>query len=241
MEKMANSSTSRTSIMGFTATFNAAKILLSIISISSFEPLSNNFRSEIDKVPYTKNEFLHFTNISLIYTIFCVFIGLIKDWSPAFNQLYKFILPTSIVLEMMVTLLFWSLFLINPGLVKCTSFRHDGSILSYSGEFPKHLFPLVILLMEQCGMDLRKAWEHRIFLIFFSIAYFILAETLIIRESNYLYPFLRHFTLRGRTLFFTATMITSIVFYEAWMEFRIPAIRLTRYIKNKRQTRGQNK
>lgn len=230
-----SSSPTRLSVMGFAATFNTAKILLSIISISSFEPLSNSFRSEVNRIPYTKNEFLHFTSISLFYTIFCVFVGLVKDWNPVLDQLHKFILPTSIVLEMMVTLLFWSLFLTNPSLVKCASFRGARDIVPYySNEFPKHLFPLIILLMEQSGMDLRRAWKHRIFLIFFSIAYFVLAEALIICESNYLYPFLRYFTFRGRVLFFVAATIASILFYEAWMGFRIPAIRFTRFIKKRK-------
>jgi len=207
------------------------KFLLLSVSVYSFEPLSNNFKPQISRIQYTKDDFLFFTNISLFYTTFCVIVGFLKQLAPTLNKLHRFLLPTSIVLEMMVTTFFWILFLINPSLVKKDFNKSGFSLLSLYTEFPKHLFPLLILMIEQAGMKLERMWTHKLFFIGFGIFYGSLSEILIISESNYLYPFFKKFSFKGRILFFVASILINFFFYEVLMYFQ-GLMRRVRYPQN---------
>lgn len=233
----------KSGFIGIQKPLNYAKIMLLSVSVYSFEPLSNKFKPEISRVQCTKNDFLYFTNISLFYTAFCVAIGFLTYYFPALESLHKFVLPTSIVLEITVTILFWGLFFINPGLVKAGATANKISILRLYTEFPKHLFPLITLLIEQSGLKLQRSWQHRLFLILFGIFYGSLSEALIFHESNYLYPFFRVFTFKGRAAIFILSILINILFYEFVMYFKIlkPAMKKNLLKKKKSLKNKLNK
>lgn len=148
------------------------------------------------------------------------FLGIFKDIDHKIKRLYDFILPTCITLEIMVTVSFWILFLINPYLVK-SDYIPNTTIFGYSYEFPKHLFPLLILLIEQTGLSIERSWSHHLFLICFGFVYGALNESLIIYDQTYLYPFFKKIAFCYRLCFFLASTLINIFFYEIIMYFKV--------------------
>lgn len=208
--------------------FSYVKILLSIISISSFKPLTKVIRGNQEIL--SKNEYFYFTNLGLFLTITCVVIGLIKSFFAQNNILkkfYSFLIPISIVLEICVTIVFWLIFFIDPKLVKEDYCNLDGKIdlYSYFSEFPKHLFPLIILILEQSGIVFKRDLNHRIFFIVFSICYCSFSEFLIRKHKNYLYPFFKKMNFLGRLTIFSIISICCILFYEILMHFKAEKLR----------------
>lgn len=210
------------------------KFLFVIISIYSFDPVKNQFRPLEERV-VDQNEYFYFTNISLILTIISVLIGIIRFQftnNRIFNEIYQILAPIVIVLETCVTLLFWSLFLIDPALVK-NDYNNSsvGGVSEYISELPKHAFPIIILILDQMGNQFKRIWFHRLFLISFCIIYGIFCEILILNEI-YLYPVFKMLSFSVRIGLFAIVGLMFLVFYECLMYFKSKR-KMTQMIKNK--------
>lgn len=203
-----------------TVSFGLAKIafgtelLMFLVMISRIEFISNLFRPKDKKQIITIKEWLFFTNISLIYTALCVISGFLMNYYAFFNRVYLFLLPTAFILEILVVCMFWPLFTIKPSLVKSNIAPYPNLFIFYLREFPKHLFPLLILLIELQGVNIKKDWAHRHFFIIFLISYFCINELLIHYKKIYLYPFLEALNFISRIVIFFLIGIFCIALYE---------------------------
>lgn len=191
------------------------KIALLIISLNTFEPISNLFKPGKFRKKYSTHEFLFFSNIGTIYSAFAVFLGFLKQIYPQITPIYQFVLPTALTLEMVVFLIFWTLFILKRDLVIRTNL--NSGIWPYIYESQKHLCPLIMLFIEKGSQVLAKSNYQRIFLLLFAIAYFLILEWLIIYERSYVYPFLENMNLKFRALLFSGIFIASFFIYEFFL------------------------
>lgn len=199
------------------------KSLMLISAIKDIEFISNLYKPGKMKLEFRKNEFFFFTNISLFYTVFCIFTGYLKTKISLFNEIYLFSLITAFILELLVVFMFWPLFFIDPSLVKARIPKNKNKLKMCFDEFPKHLFPLLVLLIEIQGINIEKRSSHKLFFIVFSTIYFLISEALIVYDDIYLYPLFRKLNTVGRGILFFLVLVISILVYEISI-FAIPFI-----------------
>lgn len=194
-----------------------AKLVLLIFALNTVEPVANLFKLKKYRRDHSKYEFLFFSNISAVYAGFVVLLGLAKSWIPQLNSVltpvYEFGIPTSISLEMVVVLIFWSLFIFKREWIIRTNL--EPGIMPYLREAPKHLFPLIFLLLEKGGQTFEKSNYQRIFFLVFFISYFLIVQALVLFDNGYyIYPFLEHFNMPSMVLLFAVIYAVASVFYE---------------------------
>lgn len=186
-------------------------VVLELRTIANLSTLFGSQRIEAIK------DLLFFTHIGLFYTIFCILTGLFKDSNKTIQMVYEFVLATSVVLEIIITALFWTLFYINPGFVKDEYMKNKTLKVKYLVEMPKHLFPLVILVLELSHLQLHRSPSHKIFFIFFCTSYCLLLEIYFLCTKTFLYPFLGLMNLFCRLGFFVVMGFASLIIYELLM------------------------
>ncbi|KAI4291958.1 hypothetical protein PAPHI01_1240 [Pancytospora philotis] len=190
------------------------KAVCFMFSVYSVDVIANPFKSAAYARAVEIREYLYFTNIGLLYTIFAVTVGWVANTSKFIKEAHSFSVATCLILEILVALIFWTLFLIDPFLVKNRSDFVGGARPSIINELPKHAFPLVILLIEKSATKISKCWKHRAFLLGFGIAYYAASEGFIAAEQMYLYPFLRKISPFQRFQLFAALSSFSVLVYE---------------------------
>ncbi|KAM0680259.1 hypothetical protein GINT2_001644 [Glugoides intestinalis] len=199
-----------------TVTTLSFKYTLLLVAAYHIECISNLFKKKEDQKIFDISDKCFLTNLALFYTIFCVIAGIFRNYHCFFKELHAFILPTALVLEVIVTGMFWSLFIIDKKLVMRFDKYKNSPLLSYLSECPRHLFPLLVLLLEHMTAVLRKSPFHKIFLFVFAIVYFTINELLIGYRDIFLYPFLERFTFIQRGLIFASLSGISLLLYEIW-------------------------
>lgn len=203
---------------GRMAIFNLqfAKMLLLFISISSFKPISKII--EYGDRASRDNDLLYFTNISLLYTALGVMVGIVAKLSKSerIKALHEFIVVTSAVMSMLVVTVFWILFVIDPKLV--TPYSKGNEVLhtfdNYIREFPKHLYPLIVVFIELSNVVLEKKGTHRFFLFSIAVAYTIMCEHLIRVHNFYVYQFLNTGSFKGRLISYIIITFLCLAAYE---------------------------
>lgn len=218
---MNNKMMGRPSLSGLTSRVaHLIKFLLLFIAISDLEGVSALLKRDTKEALGTFKDYLHFTNISLYYTIFCVVVGLLHSSGLIKTSVRNFFMVTALVLEAMVTVLFWCLFFLNPRLV-CHKYSEGKSLIAkYMKECPKHLCPFVVMLIEQYGIPLEKKKVHRLFLLQFCIGYYLVAELYFKLKKDHLYPFLDSLGILARMCFFGMACLVSFLLYEACMFYK---------------------
>lgn len=210
-------------------------MILLLISTYSIEGVANRFRSPEYARAVALREYLYFTNIALLYTIFSVFVGYLSTYSKNIALLYSFSVVTAFILEIIVTLTFWALYLVDPSLVKNKSDLAGFNGPSITREIPKHALPALILLMEQYGLEIEKHWSHRAFFIGFSLSYYLISEVYTKRAGLYLYPFFKYFSVLQRFMFFCSIALLTLFVYEIFMIIKKRLSAIKRKIKEKRK------
>lgn len=192
------------------------KLVLLVIATAGLDVVSKRFKVDGAVGESDVREYLYFTNISLIYTFFCVFLGFFHKFSRRVTRVYYFAVSTAFVLELLVTVTFWILFTINPALVKNdmeTGVRNGRpSILQ---ELPKHGIPTVMLLLEHREIPFRKRMAHRIFLGVFCVLYYLVCEIYSYYSGETIYPFLKYFTWLQRVVFFVGMACIGLFVYDS--------------------------
>jgi len=164
--------------------------------------------------------YLYFTNIALVYTLFCIFLGFMSSKIKRLNPIYEFTLVTAIVLESMVSFCFWILYSIDPGLVK----EKWALPTSFIRECPKHLFPLITLLIEQRNKQFLKSMGHRYFIMIFCVFYYFVIELYSHYSKDFIYPFLKAINIFGRSAVFSGFILIALLIYEFWMRLHFQII-----------------
>jgi hypothetical protein len=175
------------------------------------DPITNIFRSEKDQLGNIEVDHFFLSNISLYYVLIAVFI---KKVLPDLRNTHNFFLPTAFTLEIVVMSLFWPLFIKDRKLVKNAVIEFDSPIEMYVTEFPMHLFPFLIVLLEFEFKKIEKTKYHRVFFILFCVFYFFISEMLIHRKNVFLYGFLAPLEFYSRIALFIGVLIFTLLSYE---------------------------
>lgn len=201
--------------------FNYIKFFFSFLTIVfGFNVIAGNLKLINNLEQVELRDFFFLSNIALSLTICTVIFGLMKCFSRILNVTHTFISTITLILETIVTLNFWILFLINPKLVKNNLDSSTITLCSVLKEFPKHLLPFIILIMEQRGKQVKKSNLHIVFFFLFTLCYFILNETYTAFTSDFLYPFFKKITFFERSLLFIIMFGISVVFYQVFLCFK---------------------
>lgn len=133
------------------------------------------------------NQYFYFTHICLALTMVMLILSLFEK--PKSTYLYKFILPNLIIYELLIMLIFWPLYFINPILIvgKICAKKENQSL---PHDLCQHLFPiigLVVLFHEtQIEHDKRRYFMN----IFAAIAYTVMLRYNKKIKGQYQYGFL---------------------------------------------------
>lgn len=190
------------------------KIICLMISVLSIESIPNGIKNPTSLRAIEIREFLYFTNIGLLFTVFTVVAGLLPRKNKLIVSIYKFSVPVCFILEILITLIFWPLFLKDPFLVKHRSDFAPGARPRILDELPKHGFPALILLIEQLSINIEKCWRDRAFLFLFGMCYFMMSEVFTQIQRIYLYPFLGTISRFQRFMLFAFISAIGILLYE---------------------------
>lgn len=183
------------------------------IAIYDLEFISDIFMPEDKKAGFGITDHFFFTNLSLYMVFICVLSGYLRNRQKTIASLHILTLPVALILELIVTKLFWTLFFIDWRLVKRRKTAATG-ILYYCNEFPRHLFPLAIMVIEYLNFRIKKSKKHMVLLATFTILYFTLLELLRIKYDIQLYRFLAIMSPLQRFFTFLALFFYSVFIYQ---------------------------
>jgi len=152
------------------------------------------FRKEDSHINFfTKFKFLYLTNIFLILSVFTLFLGLSRKIYAKLTDLYLRFLAVAVCCEFLVVAGFWTCFFVSPSLLRNHKTSVKANFILAIGEFPKHLFPFIALLIEQYRVDIAfSVWSvfvTTLFFVFFGVA----NEFLINYNDICLYPIFKKF------------------------------------------------
>lgn len=190
------------------------KILLFSICCYVITPYSDNPKQKEHEHSYSDLGFLYFTNQSLYFTVLTVAIGFIYNFNSKLFELYNTLLPISLTFEIVVTGLFWGLYFIDKKLIVNANFLKPGYETPILTELGLHLFPLILLILDQIDVELRRTKLQSLFM----TCYLILWSGLIIILGNirekYMYPFMNLFTseILRLTCFLISILIFNIIY-----------------------------
>jgi hypothetical protein len=166
------------------------KVSLFIICCYCCTDYSNNPKQLEYIHTYSDVKFLYFTNQSLYFTVFTLIISFIDSYRLHISEIYNILLPISITLETIVTAMFWSLYFIDRKLIVNKNFLRAGYETPLLTELGVHLFPLILLIIDQIGKRFEKSKARSMFLSFYLILWGGIIVVLGNKRGKYLYPFM---------------------------------------------------
>ncbi len=162
-------------------------------------------------VKYEKSDFFYFSNISIFLISIIRFIGLFGKNSTIFN-IKNYLIPISITLERTVSIIFWPLFIFKRESV--TRENLEPGIRSYFNEMPKHLFPLLSLMLESENIKIGKYTTQKYFLLAFAIIYHLIIEYFIKFENFYIYPMFSNMRYSSRLMTIGMVLLVAVLIHE---------------------------
>lgn len=159
--------------------------------------------------------FLFLTNLSLYLTIVAVLVGYVVRIAGArrLECVCKDMLAVAFSLEGVVTALFWMLMLIDPMLVKNKEFYEKGLRIGIVKELSLHLFPLLLLTVDQADVRLRRRMQCIWMIFAFGVLYFMHIWFHAMRNSTWVYPIFDKMNMPYRMLFIFMAACVSTMFY----------------------------
>lgn len=170
------------------------------------------------------NKFQYLTIIGLYITLLTLSLYLINQMfhlifkrnityiNKISNLLHAMILP----IEVLITLLFWSLFIYNPKLIVCEIVYEKCGLNVYKN-ICLHFIPFLLLAIEAYHSKLTRSNIHIVLLLSFGVCYYLFVKSVAEREKRWPYPFLERFTEYERMVVFFVVTLLCIVFYEVSM------------------------
>lgn len=166
-------------------------------------------------------KYIYLTNISLYLTVGTLCLGIFVRYFkyprllPTYVNLVSVLLP----LELLVTILFWVLFLVDPTLVRDKDLYDKGVRVDLLSDLSMHLFPFVALVLEQYDVEFIRELSHVIFFSVFCVVYFLLCLVFSKVNGFWVYPILDKLSMAGRILLFGFSNVLILAFYELFMWF----------------------
>ncbi|KAM0681514.1 hypothetical protein GINT2_000026 [Glugoides intestinalis] len=170
-----------------------SKFLLYIICLYSTTKYSKNPKQLEHTHMYSDIEVLYMTNLSLYLTILLVSVGFIKYKSQYLSNIYTTIFPAIFTAEMIVTAGFWTLYFVAPKSLVNKKFLLDEYKTPLLTELGIHLFPFILLFLEQYKVSIPNSKASRLFLLFFFTAWITIVVIFGENRGKYLYPFMNRY------------------------------------------------
>lgn len=190
------------------------KKILFIICIYAATPFSVNINQRNYIYTYSKLTWVFLSNLSLYLTIFTVSIYYIYRYfnkNIKLRKLLNNILPTVLTFEIIVTLIFWTLYFYDEKLLINKKFLQPGFTTPLLSQLGIHLFPFVLLFFVQNDIKINKTKEQQI--VFFGTLLSWLTALIYFGESKgkYAYPIFNY--LRRNILTFQVSILFVIIFF----------------------------
>jgi hypothetical protein len=174
------------------------KALLFCLVLYALSPYSHNPKQDLFIHSYSDCQWLYFTILSVYLTLLTVSIGFIfrltKVYFIQYNSkifsFYNNLLPMAITFEIIVTITFWSLYLIDPELIVNKNNLIPGNETPFLEEMGKHAVPIILLLLDQMDVKVIYSSYQNIIQLGFGLIYYGVITVFAKRKGTYLYPFL---------------------------------------------------
>lgn len=165
--------------------------------------------------------FQYLTNIGLELTTYTLLMGIFhqiiarvfKKDLRYINFIYKNLLLVILPIEIIITIVFWSLFLYDPKVI-VTKAIYDYCGMNLFQNICIHLIPAIFLMNEAIFLDIQRSNLHIIFLVGFGLFYYLFVRKVANDYKKWPYPFLDDASENKRILIFTVITLLSIFIYE---------------------------
>lgn len=192
-------------------------ILLAIIiySATSYAENPNQLAIKIQR-GVVDTKFLFWTHQSLLATVITVSLGFIRRLTRNrwVGKVYFTLLPIAFTMELVVVCMFWPLYFLKPELIISRQFLQPYYKTYLLTELGQHLFPFVLITLDQWGVIIRK----HVLQTFLQIAHFSVWAAFVFasgsKRGRYIYPFLNKITSLGGiifTFFLVCTLMCTVL------------------------------
>lgn len=179
--------------------FNVVKAALFLVCIYSITRFGENPNQRQFTHLYTNYYFFYFTFQNVYLALIVAILGLLLRTTSGkikerVFQIYNAITPVAIAFSIAVTLGFWTMYFVNKRMVIYYKFTLPGNETYLLTELGQHLFPIILLLLEQYDVKLVKSSSQIIFMTLYLIYYCSAVEILKMKLGKYIYPGLKVFS-----------------------------------------------
>ncbi|KAF9764843.1 UPF0641 membrane protein [Nosema granulosis] len=164
-------------------------------------------------------KYLYLTNMCLYFTVGTLVVGMSVRYFSCKGLVVSYINLVSVVLplELLVTVLFWTLFLIDPTLVRDKDLYEQGVRVDLLSDLSMHLFPFIALLLEQYDIKIVREKSHVLFFSIFCVFYFLLCLAFSRANGFWVYPILDKLSPVGKIMLFAFSNLFVVAFYELFV------------------------
>ncbi|KAF5140138.1 integral membrane [Vairimorpha ceranae] len=165
------------------------------------------------------SKYIFLTNICLYLTVICLLMGiLVRHFSVRYiKNFYKNSVCVLLPLNGLVTILFWSLYTIDPTLIRDKDFYDRNVRINIFTDICVHLFPFISLLIETKDIIIQKQRYHLIFYVFFTFFYYMLCLYYSNLNNMWVYPLLGKLSTFNRVVLFGCSTLLAMGLYELTM------------------------
>lgn len=167
--------------------------------------------------PYSNHRYLFFTNISCNLTILVYFLCLIHRVFNIFYHTCNIILQLALACEFTTTSIFWSLYFYNKELIVSKSTLKPGYETPLIENLASHIFPYILLILEQADFNLSVDKLVNFLIVFFCIFYYLITKLYAITLGSYIYNFLNLMSEKYRILFFVSVAVVLLIFHNLFL------------------------
>jgi len=161
---------------------------------------------------FTEFKFMYLTNMFLVLSVLTVLLGISNRKFSNLTRLYKTSLALMLCFQFIIVAFFWIPFLINQNYFNINQDGRQGFyMLVY--ELPKHVFPLVMVLIEQLKVDISFSVYHLIMLFSILAVMALISELVIYHRSFFIYPAFKKFGFALRIGIYTLGVFLGFLVY----------------------------
>ncbi|ADM11238.1 uncharacterized protein Eint_030940 [Encephalitozoon intestinalis ATCC 50506] len=163
---------------------------------------------------------IYITQISLYMTIMTLSLSYcVKHFGASrIKEVYRDFLSITLPLEGLVTTVFWTLNAIDPTLLKNKDLYMAGVRTPLISEMSIHLFPFILLLIDQVGVNIYGARRHYWTFAIFGFVYFMVIHYFQRLNNSWVYPFLGYMSISMRMALVAAATLLVFAYYKLFLQ-----------------------
>lgn len=158
---------------------------------------------------------VYMTNIGLVMTFASLLAGLLITISKTLkskrvrnytSKVHSVVAVSSVGLETIITLGFWTLYAIDPSYVTNVKLKMAGYGDSAAKQLAMHVLPLLFALHEGWMARPRRSYIHHVLLFVIALLYYLFSRTLAMSNGKWQYSFLNSMSEHVRIAVFACFM-----------------------------------